>query len=59
MDDAPLWQRAEFLVHRPDCAQASSDRLLTDREALEMLADPEVAGSCDVCRPDTILRQLR
>ncbi|WP_432215910.1 DUF6233 domain-containing protein [Streptomyces hygroscopicus] len=54
-----MWQRAEFLVHRPDCAQAGSDRLLTDQEALEMPTDPEVAAFCDVCRPDTILRQLR
>ncbi|WP_423247500.1 DUF6233 domain-containing protein [Streptomyces decoyicus] len=32
---------------------------MTDQEALEMLTDPGVAAFCDVCRPETILRQLR
>lgn len=57
LDRAPLWMRAEFLVHRLDCAQGHGDHLLTDRAALEMLADPETAACCEVCRPDTLLRR--
>ncbi|MFF0630350.1 DUF6233 domain-containing protein [Streptomyces sp. NPDC004296] len=51
----PAW--SDFFVHRTDCAQAeNAERLLTDLEALEMLADPAVGVPCPVCRPDTVLR---
>jgi hypothetical protein len=55
LDDAPMWMRAEFLVHRLDCAQAHGEHLLTDQEVLQMLADPEAAACCEVCRPETLL----
>ncbi|MFG2833037.1 DUF6233 domain-containing protein [Streptomyces sp. NPDC048434] len=58
LGDAPLWRRAEFLIHRPDCAQVRSNRLLTDQEALAMLTHPETAACCEACGPDTVLRQL-
>ncbi|MFJ5680786.1 DUF6233 domain-containing protein [Streptomyces sp. NPDC093097] len=50
----PAW--SDYLVHRLDCAQAqNAERLLTDAEALEVLADPAVARTCPVCRPETVL----
>ncbi|MEU2366379.1 DUF6233 domain-containing protein [Streptomyces noursei] len=39
----------------PDQAE-TAERLLTDAEALQMLADPSVSVPCPVCRPDTVLR---
>ncbi|MFF4947918.1 DUF6233 domain-containing protein [Streptomyces chattanoogensis] len=59
MDSAPPetgW--SEFLIHRLDCAQGLGNQLLTDREALAHLAEPEVAVACPVCRPDLVLRHL-
>ncbi|WP_424892209.1 DUF6233 domain-containing protein [Streptomyces sp. XH2] len=49
----------EVVVHRLDCVQAGmSQQLATDREALRMLADPEEAVTCAVCRPDIVLGRL-
>ncbi|MFJ6752143.1 DUF6233 domain-containing protein [Streptomyces sp. NPDC091266] len=58
LNNAPQRVRAEFLVHRLDCAQASGDHLLTDQEALRTLADPEAAACCEVCCPETVLRHV-
>lgn len=58
LDDAPLGMGdTDYLVHRLDCAQTHSTRLLTDRQALEYLAEETTAG-CPVCRPETVLRGL-
>ncbi|WP_407547834.1 DUF6233 domain-containing protein [Streptomyces sp. Pv4-95] len=54
--DAPRTSPADYYIHRDDCAQCLGDRLLSDAEALQALADPETAVPCPVCRPDTILR---
>lgn len=51
---------ADAYLHRPDCAQAqSTGGLLTDQEAREALAGPDVIVPCPVCRPDTVLRHTR
>ncbi|MFG2097295.1 DUF6233 domain-containing protein [Streptomyces sp. NPDC048612] len=56
LDAAPTDGWVEFYVNRPDCAQAEgTDRLLTDQEALGMLADPDTTLPCPVCRPDRVL----
>ncbi|GGV03622.1 hypothetical protein GCM10010211_83610 [Streptomyces albospinus] len=53
----PTASRSGYFVHRLNCAQTeNAERLLTDPEALEMLADPTVAVPCPVCRPETVLR---
>ncbi|MFF4950567.1 DUF6233 domain-containing protein [Streptomyces chattanoogensis] len=49
----------EAHLHRPDCAQAHGGSLLTDREALAALADPDTAAACPICRPDRVLRGAR
>ncbi|GAA2687197.1 DUF6233 domain-containing protein [Streptomyces lunalinharesii] len=59
VDDAPHWMRADLLIHRPDCAQTRSTQAITDTQAMEMLADPEIAVACEVCSPDAVLRHLR
>ncbi|MEU7222315.1 DUF6233 domain-containing protein [Streptomyces chrestomyceticus] len=48
------------LVHRLDCAAGSEGGgLVTDAEALRLLAQgPEVASTCAICRPETVLRTL-
>lgn len=49
---------ADAYLHRPDCAQAqSSDGMVTDQEALEALAGPDITVPCPVCRPDNVLQQ--
>ncbi|MFI0790885.1 DUF6233 domain-containing protein [Streptomyces lydicus] len=49
---------ADAYLHRPDCAQAASEGgLVTDQEALEALAGPDVTVPCPVCRPDTVLQR--
>ncbi|MFH8574091.1 DUF6233 domain-containing protein [Streptomyces sp. NPDC017993] len=56
--DAPRTSTADYYIHRDDCAQCLGDRLLSDTEALQELADPKNAEPCPVCRPDTVLRHL-
>ncbi|MGI5526810.1 DUF6233 domain-containing protein [Streptomyces syringium] len=50
----------DLVVHRLDCAQgAHSQQVVTDREALRLLADPEQAVTCSTCRPGAVLKNRR
>ncbi|MGW2600018.1 DUF6233 domain-containing protein [Streptomyces klenkii] len=56
LSEAPPGSPHDVVVHRLHCAQGGmSQQLATDREALRMLADPEEAVTCSVCRPDRVL----
>ncbi|MFH8566987.1 DUF6233 domain-containing protein [Streptomyces sp. NPDC017993] len=57
--DAPRTSPSDYYIHRDDCAQCLGDRLLSDAEALQALADHETTAPCPVCRPDTVLSHLR
>ncbi|WP_367132877.1 MULTISPECIES: DUF6233 domain-containing protein [Streptomyces] len=49
----------DLVVHRLDCAQgALSRQVITDHEALRLLADPEQAVTCSTCRPGAVLNEL-
>ncbi|MGK5548482.1 DUF6233 domain-containing protein [Streptomyces sp. URMC 127] len=56
LSEAPPGSPHAVVVHRLDCAQGGmSQQLATDREALRMLADPEEAVTCSICRADRVL----
>ncbi|MGI5341863.1 DUF6233 domain-containing protein [Streptomyces sp. CA-181903] len=50
-------QRADYVIHRADCASGThSPVLATDQEALQLLAGPDETLTCAVCKPEALLR---
>ncbi|CAM5310125.1 DUF6233 domain-containing protein [Streptomyces abikoensis] len=49
VSEAPPGSEPDLIVHRLDCAQgAHSRQMVTDGEALRLLADPEEARTCAI-----------
>ncbi|MHA7956311.1 DUF6233 domain-containing protein [Streptomyces sp. L500] len=59
VEESILSRGPDLVIHRADCAAgAHSQQLVTDREALRLLADPEEAVTCSICRPEAVLARL-
>lgn len=58
IERSALARGPELVVHRPDCAAGRhSTQMATDAEALQLLADPDEAATCSVCKPEAVLRR--